>query len=130
MPIKWLEIGWGGSKIQELKFDSIFLTDESHVDKKNSIWGRKIQNQMFMNSIKFYWRFNWIYGGFDYKKKMFLSQFGFYWEEIKVQGSNYNLSRNLITKFQNLSDQTENGHFTSQNNSLFITFFITLGKPF
>jgi hypothetical protein len=54
MPIKWLEIGWGGSKIQELKFNSIFLTDESHVDKKNSIWGRKVQNQMFMNSIKFY----------------------------------------------------------------------------
>jgi hypothetical protein len=61
---------------------------------------------------------------------MFLSQLGLYWEEIKIQGSNYNLSRNLITKFQNLSDQTENDHFTSQNNSLFITFFITLGKPF
>jgi hypothetical protein len=23
-----LEIGWGGSKLQRLKFDSIFLTDE------------------------------------------------------------------------------------------------------
>jgi hypothetical protein len=48
---------------------------------------------------------------------MFLSQFGLYWEEIKVQGSNYNLSKDLITKFQNLSDQTENGHFTSQNST-------------
>jgi hypothetical protein len=27
-----------------------------------------IQNQMFMDSIKFYLRFNWIYGGFDCKK--------------------------------------------------------------
>jgi hypothetical protein len=68
VPIKWLEIGWGGSKIQELKFDIIFLTGESPVDKKNSILGRKIQNQMFMDSIKFYLRFNWIYGGFDCKK--------------------------------------------------------------
>jgi hypothetical protein len=36
---------------------------------------------------------------------MFLSQFELYWEEIKVQGSNYNLSKDLITKFQNLSDK-------------------------
>jgi hypothetical protein len=35
---KWLEIGWGGSKIQELKFDSIFLTDKSLVNKENSIF--------------------------------------------------------------------------------------------
>jgi hypothetical protein len=69
MPIKWLEIGWGGSKIQELKFDNIFLTDESPVNKENSILGIKVQNQMFMNSIKFYRRFSWIYGGFDCKKK-------------------------------------------------------------
>jgi hypothetical protein len=68
VPIKWLEIGWRGSKIQELKFDIIFLTGESLVDKKNSILGRKIQNQIFMDSIKFYLRFNWIYGGFDCKK--------------------------------------------------------------
>ena len=40
MPIKWLEIGWGSSKIQELKFDSIFFTDESPVNKENSILGR------------------------------------------------------------------------------------------
>jgi hypothetical protein len=57
---KLLEFGWGGSKIQRLKFDSILLTDESSVDKENSIWGRKVQNQMFINSIKLYWKFNWI----------------------------------------------------------------------
>jgi hypothetical protein len=68
MPIKWLEIGWEGSKIQELKFDSISLIDESLVDKENSILRKHIQNQMFTNSIKFYLRFNWIYGGFDCKK--------------------------------------------------------------
>jgi hypothetical protein len=67
-PIKWLEIGWESSKIQELKFDSIFLTHDSRVDKENSMWGRKVQNQMFMDSIKFYLRYNWIYGGFDCKK--------------------------------------------------------------
>jgi hypothetical protein len=44
MLIKWLEIDWGGSKIQRLKFDSIFFTDESFVDKENSIWKRKVQN--------------------------------------------------------------------------------------
>jgi hypothetical protein len=43
-------------------------------------------------------------------RKKILSQFGLYWKEIKIQGSNYNLSKDLITKFQNLCDQTENGH--------------------
>ena len=65
---KWSKIGWGGLKIQRLKFGSILLIDESPVDKENSIWGRKVQNQMFMDSIKFYWRFNWIYGEFDCKE--------------------------------------------------------------
>jgi len=67
----WLGIGWGGSKIQELKFDITFFTDESPVDKKKSIWGRKVQNQIFIDSIKFYLRFNWIYEGFDCKKNWF-----------------------------------------------------------
>jgi hypothetical protein len=40
-------------KCKRLKFDS-----ESPVDEKNSILGRKVQNQMFMDSIKFYQRFN------------------------------------------------------------------------
>jgi hypothetical protein len=39
-------------KIWRLKFDSISLTDESPTDKENSIWGRNVQNQMFMDSIK------------------------------------------------------------------------------
>jgi len=67
----WLGIGWGGSKIQELKFDIKFFTDESPVDKENSIWERKVQNQIFIDSIKFYLRFNWIYEGFDCKKNWF-----------------------------------------------------------
>jgi hypothetical protein len=48
------------------------------------------QNQMFMDSIKFYPRFNWIYKGFNCKKIDLLSQFRLLLEEIKVLGSNYN----------------------------------------
>jgi len=40
-------------KYKRLKFDS-----ESPVDEKNLILGRKVQNLMFMDSIKFYPRFN------------------------------------------------------------------------
>jgi hypothetical protein len=54
-----------------LKFDSISLTGKGIVDKEKSIWRRKLQNQMFMDSIKFYLRFNRIYGGFDCKKNWF-----------------------------------------------------------
>ena len=85
-----------------MKFNSIFLTGESPVDKENSIWGRKVQNQMFMDSIKFYLRFNWIYGGFDCKKNWFLSQFRLLLEEIKVLGSNYNFEE-LIWSNQGLN---------------------------
>ena len=56
--------------MKKLKFDSILLTNESPVNKENLFW-KNIQNQMFMDSIKFYLRFNWIYGGFDYKKYWF-----------------------------------------------------------
>jgi len=42
----------------------------------------------------------------------------------KRKGSNYNLSKDLITKCQNVSDQTENGHFTSQNSHLKQTSFM------
>jgi len=62
-------------KCKRLKFDSIFLTNESPVDKKNLIWERKVQNQMFMDPIKYYLRFNWIYEVFDCKKNWFLNQF-------------------------------------------------------
>jgi hypothetical protein len=57
--------------MQRLKFDSKSLTDESPVDKENSILKNIIQNHMFMDSIKFYQGFNWIYGGFDCKKNWF-----------------------------------------------------------
>jgi hypothetical protein len=87
---KKVRIGWEGLEIHELKFDVIFFTNESLVDKENSSRGRKVQNQMFMDSIKFYPRFNWIYGGLDCKKNWFLSQFRFLLDEIKVLGSDYN----------------------------------------
>jgi len=51
---------------------------------------RKVQNQMFMDSIKFYPRFNWIYRRFDCKKIDLLSLFRLLLEEIKVLGSNDN----------------------------------------
>ena len=70
MPKK-TKIGWGDSKMQKVEI----WQWESPVDKENSIWRRKVQNQMFMDSIKSYLRFNWIYGGFDCKKNWFLSQF-------------------------------------------------------
>jgi hypothetical protein len=38
--------------------------------QENLIWGRKVQNQIFMDSIKFYLMFNWIYGGFNCNKKL------------------------------------------------------------
>jgi hypothetical protein len=60
-------------KYKDWKFNSILLTDESPVDEENSIWGRKVQNQMFMGLIKCYWKFNWIYGEFDCKKNWFWS---------------------------------------------------------
>ena len=41
---------------------------------------------MFMDSIKFYLRFNWIYKGFDCKKNWFLINLGFYWKKLKFWG--------------------------------------------
>jgi len=89
-------------KYKRLKFDSISLTGDGTVDKENLIWRRNVRNQMFMDSIKFYLRFNWIYGGFDYKKNWFLSQFRLLLEEIKVLGSNYNFEK-LIWSNQGLN---------------------------
>ena len=68
---KKVKIDLGGLKCKRLKFDGIFLTDKSLVDKENSSWGKKVQNQMCMNSIKYYLRFNWIFGGLDCKKIWF-----------------------------------------------------------
>ena len=57
---------------------------------------------MFMDSIKFYPKFNWIYGGFDGNKIDFLSQFRFLLEIIKVMGFNYNF-KELIWSNQELN---------------------------
>jgi len=43
---------------------------------------------MFMDLIKFYLRFNWIYEGFDCKKKInFKVNLGFYWKKLKLWDS-------------------------------------------
>ena len=41
---------------------------KSLVDKEKFNLRKKVQNQIFMDSIKFYSRFNLIYIVFDYKK--------------------------------------------------------------
>jgi len=116
-----------------LKFYSIFLTDESLVDKENLIWRRKVQNQMFMDSIKFYWRFNWIYRGFDYKKNC-LVNFGFIWKKLKFRGPITIYPRTWLQNFRILVTKLKMAisHFktASFQKTLFITFFITLGQPF
>ena len=61
--------------MQGVKFYSIYLTEESPVGRENLIWREKGQNLMFMDSIGFYWRFIWIYRGFDCKENWVLSQF-------------------------------------------------------
>jgi len=82
---------------KRLKFDS-----ESPVDEENSIWGRKVQKQIFMDSIKFYSRFNWIHRGFWLQKIDFVSQFRFLSKEIKVLGSNC-IFKELICSNQGLN---------------------------
>jgi len=74
------------------------LTMRALLIRKIQIWGRKFQNQIFMDSIKFYPRFNSIYGGFDCNKIEFWSQFRFLLEEIKVLGSNYNFEELIWSK--------------------------------
>jgi len=99
---KWPKLVKEVKKCKMLKLYSILLTDESLVDKENSILKKYIQNQIFMDSIKFYLRFNWIYGGLDCKKNWFLSQFRLLLEEIKILGSNYNFEE-LIWPNQGLN---------------------------
>jgi hypothetical protein len=41
---------------------------------------------MFMDSIKFYWKFNWIYRGFDCKKIDFEVNLSFNWKKLKFRG--------------------------------------------
>jgi len=73
-------------KIQRLKFNSILLTDESPVDKENSIWGRKIQNQMFMDSIKFMKGLIEFMEGLIAWKIDFEVNLGFNWKKLKFWG--------------------------------------------
>jgi hypothetical protein len=84
-----VKIGLGGSKMQKVKIWRYILLMRALGTRKIQFF-KKIQNQMFMDSIKFYLRFNWIYRGFDCKKIDLLSQFRLLLEEIKVLGSNYN----------------------------------------
>jgi len=56
-----------------LKFDSIFFTDEDPIDKENSIWGRKVQNQMFKDSIRSCWKINEFMKGLIIRKVVFKS---------------------------------------------------------
>jgi len=58
MPKNYQKLVEEVQKCKRLKFNSISLTDESTIDKENSILKKYIQNQMFMDSIKFYLRFN------------------------------------------------------------------------
>jgi hypothetical protein len=60
-------------KNSKIKIWQYILQMKSPVDKEKFNLRKKIQNQMFMDLIKFYWRFNWIYIWFDYKKDWFLS---------------------------------------------------------
>jgi hypothetical protein len=90
-------------KCKRLKFWQFIVNWwESCWQRKFNFEKNNIQNQMFMDSIKFYLRFNWIYEGFDSKKNWFLSQFRLLLEEIKVLGSNYNFEE-LIWPNQGLN---------------------------
>jgi hypothetical protein len=79
------------------------LTDESPVDKENSIWGRKIQNQMFMDSIKFMKGLIEFMEGLIEQKIDFEVNLGFNWKKLKFWGQIINFEswfgqiRGLIT---------------------------------
>ena len=63
--------GWGGLKIQRLKFHNISLTDESLVDKENS---RKKE----MSKIRCLWTsFNFIEGLIEFMKGFIVRKFDF-----------------------------------------------------
>jgi len=109
---KWC---WNAEKMPKLVEEIQKLDSENPADKENSIWGRKVQNQMFMDSIKFYPRFNWIYGGFDCKKIDFLSQFRLLLEEIKGLGSNYNFEE-LIWSNQGLNRIKSHNYWSLMTN--------------
>jgi hypothetical protein len=74
-------------KYKDWKFDSILLTDESLVHKENSIWGRTVQNQIFMNSIKFLFE-----GLIEFMECLFARKIdfevnlGFNWKKLRFWG--------------------------------------------
>jgi hypothetical protein len=41
------KIGWGGSKMQRLKFDTISLIDKNPINKKNSIWKKYLKSDVY-----------------------------------------------------------------------------------
>jgi hypothetical protein len=68
-----------------------------------------------MDSIKFYPRFNWIYGGFWWQENWFFKvNLGFYWKKLKIWGpiiilkSWFGQIRGLIETIQK-KDQTGKG---------------------
>jgi hypothetical protein len=63
-----------------------FFIDESPVDKENSIWGRKVQNQMFMDSFKFYWSLIEFMEGLIARKIDFEVNLGFNSKKLKFWG--------------------------------------------
>jgi hypothetical protein len=69
---KKAKIGRGGLKMQNVEIWQ-YIVDwwEPCWQKKFNFEKKYIQNQMFIDSIKFYLRFNWIYRGFDCKKNWF-----------------------------------------------------------
>jgi hypothetical protein len=80
------KIGWGGSKIQRLKFDGILLTDESPVDKE--IWFKEEKSK-----IRCLWtQLNFIEGLIEFiesliaRKIDFEVNLGFNWKKLKFWG--------------------------------------------
>ena len=67
------KIGQGILKYKDWIFDSIFLKDESPIEKENLNFEEKSPN---LNVYGLNWIFIWIYRRFDCKKNWFLSQFG------------------------------------------------------
>ena len=69
-----------------MKFDSISLTDESSIDKENLIGERKVQNQMFMDSINFIKCLIEFMEGLIGRKIYFGVNLGFNWKKLKFWG--------------------------------------------
>jgi hypothetical protein len=99
-----------------------FFTNKSFVDKTNSIWKRKVQNKMFMDSIRFCWKIYWVYKGFDCKINCFLNQFRLYLEKIKVN------SDKIITRVEKISREWE--IFVKYSHVIFKSQFVFSANVF